>query len=299
MIRSAARLFFVVVSYVCLAPSAASASSILFSIDRLDDFLIPAAEFGTFIEVEIDAPGVTDVAVTMGTLSVEMEQTDDGVWEEAGDNIFTSLAALESTVSGTWTIVVTGGADASTSTFTVNASGDLVDSDFLPTATGLSPANGATGVSATTLLSWNPVPSAIVLAVFAENDSDEVQEALSLVGEIPLNASSWQPPLALPTGAVEWGVFYAPDPTLTLDLLGNINVTNGSINWEVHEFADLAGIAWPSTKPLMLLGAESIVGITVPEPGGVLQGGVVLAMLGLLASVRSRKGHLGDTGARN
>jgi hypothetical protein len=138
-----------------------------------------------------------------------------------------------------------------------------------------------------------------VLAVFAENDSDEVQEALSLVGEIPLDASSWQPPLALPTGPVEWGVFYAPDPTLTLDLLGDINVTEGSINWDVHEFADLAGIGWPSTKPLMLVGAESIVSITVPEPGDVLQSGVVLAMLGLLASVRSRKSHFGDTGARN
>jgi hypothetical protein len=76
-------------------------------------------------------------------------------------------------------------------------------------------------------------------------------------------------------------------------------VTDGSINWDVHEFADLAGIGWPTTKPLMLLGAESIVRITVPEPGEVLQRGVVLAMLGLLASIRSRKSHFGDTGARN
>jgi hypothetical protein len=101
--------------------------------------------------------------------------------------------------------VVTGGANASTSSFSLNANG-LVDIDFPLSPTGLSPADGATGVSANTLLSWTAIPSQFVVSVFAEDFTSE-QEANSVTGEISLNASSWQPPLALPTGIVEWGVF--------------------------------------------------------------------------------------------
>ncbi len=254
-------------------------------------------EFAVFIEIEIDAPGVTGVAVSMGTGSrpTNLELSPDEIWEDTDDMVFPSLAALKTAVNGTWTIEVTG-ADASTSSFTVNANG-LVDGDFPPTATGLSPADGATGVSATTPLSWTPVPAQFqfVLDVFAGNDAGE-QEVLSLFDEIPLSASSWQPPLALPTGSVEWGVFYVPDPMLTVDLVGDIKVTAGSITWLPHpliELADLTG-SWPMAKPLMVLASETIVQITVPEPDEVLQSGVALATLGLLVGLRSRKRSFAD-----
>ena len=296
MIRSIVRFWIVLISCVYLSPFAASASSIFFDLDRIDDFVFPTDEFAVFIEIEIDAPDVTDVTVTMGTLSIPMELSPDGIWEDADDTVFPSLAALKTAVNGTWTIVVTGGADASTSSFTVNANG-LEDGDFPPTTTGLSPADGATGVSATTPLSWTPIPSQFqfVLNVFAGNDAGE-QEALSLFDEIPLSASSWQPPLALPTGPVEWGVFYVPDPTLTVDLVGDINVITGSITWLPHpliELADLTG-SWPMAKPLMVLASETIVQITVPEPDEVLQSGVALATLGLLVGLRSRKRSFAD-----
>ncbi len=297
MIRSIVRLWIVLISCVYFSPFAASASSIFFDLDRIDDFVFPTDEFAVFIEVEIDAPGVTDVAVTMGTLSIPMELSPDGIWEDANDTVFPSLAALKTAVNGTWTIAVTGGADASTSSFTVNANG-LVDGDFPPPITGLSPANGATGVSANALLSWTAVPSQFqfVLNVFAGNDAGE-QEALSLLlGESPLSASSWQPPLALPTGPVEWGVFYVPDPTLTVDLVGDINVDLGSITWLPHELVELAGLtgSWPMAKPLMVLASETIVQITVPEPDEVLQSGAALATLGLLVGLRSRKRSFAD-----
>jgi hypothetical protein len=299
MIRSAVRFLLVAVSFVLLIPSTASASSILISIDRLDDFAVPLSAFGVFLSVEIDAPDVTNVAVTAGTVEILMELTPDGVWEDASENVFfRSLTALESAVSGTWTIVVTGGADASTSSFTINDSRDLRNGDFLPIATGLSPADGATEVSATTLLSWTAVPSAIALNVFAGSDDTNEQEALNLLGEILIDATSWQPPLPLPAGPGQWGVFYAPDPILTVDLVGDISVTTGTIDWVVHGFAELAGVSWPASKPFMVLGSESIVQISVPEPAEVLQSGVALATLGLLASLRSRKRGFGYTTLR-
>jgi hypothetical protein len=132
-----------------------------------------------------------------------------------------------------------------------------------------------------------------VVSVFAGNDVGE-QEADNLFGGILIDASSWQPPLALPTGLVEWGVFYASDPTLTVDLVGDINVDLGSITWLPHELVAATGISWPRTKPLMALGSESIVQITVPEPAEVLMSGVALATLGLLASLRSRKRAFAD-----
>lgn len=295
MIRSIVRFWTVLISCVYFSPFAASASSIFFDLDRIDDFVFPDSEFAVFIEVEIDEPGVTDVTVTMGTLPVLMELSPDEIWEGADDTVFQSLAALKTAVNGTWTIVITGGDDASTSSFTVNANG-LVDGDFPPTATGLSPADGATGVSANAPLSWTPVPAQFqfVLDVFAGNDAGE-QEALSLFDEIPLSASSWQPPLALPTGPVEWGVFYVPDPELTVGLVGDIIVDPpGSITWLPHELVAETGISWPDTKPLMVLASETIVEITVPEPDEVFQSGVALATLSLLVGLRSRKRSFAD-----
>lgn len=299
MIRSAVRRLIVVVLCLLFIPSAASASSIFFDMDRIDDFVFPSAQFAAFIEIEIkiDATGVTDedvtgVMVTMGTLSVPTVLTEDGIWEEASDLTFSSLTALKNAVSGTWTIVVTGGANASTSTFTFNANG-LLDSDFPPTVTGLSPANGATGVSANTLLSWTAISSQIVVGVFAGNDSGE-QETDNLFGGLSLNASSWQPPLALPDGLDEWGVFYARDPLLTVDLVGDIALTAGTITWSPHELVEVLGIGWPAAKPLMAVGSETIVEITVPEPAEVLQSGMALATLGLLAQLRARRRDFAD-----
>ncbi len=287
MFRSAVRSLIVLISCASIAPFAASASSLFFDFDRIDDFVFPTDAFAVFIEIEIDEPGVTGVEVTMGTVVVPLELSFDGTWEEATDTVFPSLAALRNAVSGSWTIVVTGGADASSSSFTVDANG-LLDADFPPTATSLSPAHGATGVSANTLLSWTAIPDQFVVGVFAENDLVN-QETDSLSGGLPIGASSWQPPLALPNGSIEWGVFYARNPELTVDLVGDITVTAGTINWLPHELIAATGINWPTTKPLMALASESIVAITVPEPDALLQGGVTIAMVGVLASLRSRK----------
>jgi len=299
VIRSAVLRLLVVVPFLLLVPSAAIASTIVVSIDHFDDSAVPQSDFGVFLSIEIDAPGVTNVAVTAGTVDVLMELTGDGAWEDSSENIFfPSLSALESAVSGTWTVVVTGGDDASTSTFTFNSSRGLRNGDFLPLATGLSPADGATAVEANTLLTWTAVDSAIALSAFAGNAVDE-QDALNLLGEILIDASSWQPPLPLPTGPVEWGVYYTPDPTLTVDLVGDISVTTGTIDWVVHDLADLAGISWPAAKPLVLMGSESIVHVTVPEPAALFQSGAALAILGLLASLRSHKRSFGYAGSRS
>jgi hypothetical protein len=134
-----------------------------------------------------------------------------------------------------------------------------------------------------------------VVSVFAGNDVGE-QEADNLFGGILIDASSWQPPLALPTGLVEWGVFYASDPTPIVNLVGDLSVTVGSIDWLPHPLIDATGLSgtWPETKPFMVVGSETIAEITVPEASEVLQGGVALAMLGLLAHLRVRKRGFAD-----
>ncbi len=68
----------------------------------------------------------------------------------------------------------------------------------------------------------------------------------------------------------------------------------GTITWLPHELVEALGISWPSTKPLMALGSETIVQTSVPEPAGVLQAGVALATLGLLAQLRSRMRGFAD-----
>jgi hypothetical protein len=173
-----------------------------------------------------------------------------------------------------------------------------VDGDFFATPTNLSPANGATGVSPTTLVSWTD-PTGMVtpyaLAVDVENDS-ETQEVLSIpdlgVVEIPITATSWQPPLALANGPVEFGVFYADVDLAVATAISALQVTAGTITWGNSSFAPPG---YPAATPLLLLSSESIVQFAVPEPAAALLAATALAGLALLAGCRSRA--LGRSGS--
>lgn len=270
--------------------SASAVNSILLALSRVDDFLFPAAQFSMYISVDLDLVGVTEVMVQAGSLSVPLEGSPfgSGAWEEEVQ--FSDLTALQSTLDGTWTVTIAG-PSPSTSTFSLNAA-SLVDGDFFPTATNLSPADGATNVATTPLLSWtDPTGPAtpFALNVFVESDTHE-QEALSIPGvqeDIPITATSWQPPTPLPNGPIEFSVFYA-DPD-TSGMIGPLQVTMGALTWGNDAFSPPG---YPASTPLLLLASESIVLFTVPEPSSALLGAAALATAALLA--RRRRGSVGS-----
>lgn len=269
------------------ASSALAVNSIILDLNRVDDFLFPAAQFSMDITVNLDLVGVTGVTVQAGSLSVPLEAYGSGAWE--GETQFPDLAALQSTLDGTWTVTIAGNSP-STSTFSLNAA-SLVDSDFFPTAMNLSPADGATNVSTTPLLSWtDPTGQAtpFALNVFVESDTHE-QEALSIPGvqeDIPITATSWQPPTPLPNGPIEFSVFYADlGPSA---MIGPLQVTMGALTWGNDAFSPPG---YPASTPLLVLASESIVQFTVPEPSVALLGAAALATTALLA--RRRRGLAG------
>ena len=98
----------------------------------------------------------------------------------------------------------------------------------------------------------------------------------------------------------EWNALVADEsPFLEWDWLASLEdagtLTDES-GWLPHPLIDATGLSgtWPETKPFMALASETIAEITVPEASAVIQGGVALAMLGLLAHLRVRKRGFAD-----
>jgi hypothetical protein len=272
---------------IAFAPAsiASAANSVFLDLSRIDDFASPAAQFLMEVNVNLDLAGVTGVTVQTGSLSLLLEEFPFGSGEwEVNETLFTDLAALRSALDGIWTVTIVG-TSPSTSTFTLNAA-TLVDNDFFPTATNLLPADGATNVSTMPLLSWtDPTGPAtpFALSVHVGNDADE-QEVLSIPGvqeDILITATSWQPPVALPNGPIEFSVLYA-DPA-TSAVIGALQVTTGAITWGNDAFSPPG---YPAATPLLVLASESIVQFTVPEPSAALLGAAALATAALLARRR-------------
>jgi hypothetical protein len=260
-----------------------SVNSAILSIARLDDFLFPAAEFGVEFELELDVAGITEVTVTVGGTPFDLEEWD-GFWENSDDMVFADLASMKTALDGEWTIEIIG-SSPSTSSFTVDAA-SLTDGDFFPAVTNLSPANGAVGVDSGTNLSWtDPTgPSTpFVLGAWVDTDFGGDQEVINLEGGIAVDATAWQPAELLQDGLNEFGVFYAD---VDASFITPISVSSGSISWSSPDFSPSG---YPTDRPLLALGSESIVSFTVPEPSSALVWPAALGTLALLARRRVRR----------
>lgn len=265
---------------LCLS-SAAMAASMLLVLWRSDDFWNPSAQFQASFEVDLSSvTGVTGVTVSFGSSAYPLVSYDAGQWENNTDIPFANLDAMKTALNGTWTIDIAG-TSPSISTFTLTTTG-LVDGDFFATATNLSPANGATGVSADTAISWtDPTGSSTpaVLAVHVEsNEGGLEQETLSILpGGISVTATMWQPPSVLSAGSNEAAVTYLDfDATLA----STVAVSSGSITWSASDFAPPG---YPDATPLILRGSETNVQFAVPEPSTPEAAGVAIVTILLLA----------------
>jgi hypothetical protein len=276
---------------LCLS-SAAMAASVLLLLARSDDYLNPSIPFHASIDADLaDVTGVTGVTVSIGSTPYVLGDFGDGLWGSEADFLFADLAALQTALDGEWTIDIEG-TFPSTSTFTLTTT-NLVDGDFYPTPTDLSPADGATGVPADTAISWTDptgpsTPYALHVAV-GSNEGGLWQEAVSVApGEISITATTWQPPSAISAGLNESEVVYVDaDPTLVTAPLA---VISGSINWLA---SDLAPAGYPAATPLILMGSETAIQFTaLPEASGPAATGAALGTLLLLARLRRRRGLL-------
>ncbi len=289
MYRTVIRTLVTLTLSLGLASSAWAVNSVLVSLTRVDDFLFPAPAFEMDMSVELDGAGVTAVTVQAGSLALTFEEfpPGSGEWEQIEEITFSNLAALQSALDGTWTLMIAGGTSASMSTFTLDAAA-LMDGNFFPTPTNLSPANGATSVSATTLLSWTDptgavTPYALSVDTFSFSPEQE-QEVLGIPDlgmlDISITATSWQPPLALPDGPIEFAVFYADADLSVLTAISALQVTMGTITWGNSDFSPPG---YPAATPLLVLSSESIVQFTVPEPSAGLLTATALATVILIA----------------
>jgi hypothetical protein len=266
------------------------------SLSRIDDHLFPTSEFAMDMTLIVEESGVTSVSAVAGTeaLTFEEDTPGSGEWELVEEPDYADLAALQAAVNGTWTVTVAG-TTPSTSTFKLDAAA-LVQGDFLAVPTNMSPAHGTTGVSSTATLSWSDntgvtVPYALAVEYDGDAGFDEALSVLDLgILDIPITATSWQPSNPMPVGPIEYGVFYADvDLPVLATTISALQVTSGSITWGAAGFAP-AG--YPAATPFLVLGAESIVVFTVPEPTAAPLTASVLVMLSVLARRRRAAGRL-------
>ena len=248
-------------------------------ITRVDDFLFPNDAFLIEIFVNLqDEAGVTGMSVMAGSTQVTL--TSDGGPEWDDELPFTSFASMTAGLNGTWTITVQG-SSPSTSAFTLNANA-LMDSNFFQTPTNVMPANGSTGVATDATLSWTAPPlgtTADVLVVFVgtENEMGLEQEATSLEGLL-ITDTMWTTPLPMEAGMNEFDVIY-----LNVDASFVTNLSSATVVWGDSE---VAPPGYPPATPLLLLGSDTIVGFTVPEPAAVLS---LLAAMGTLFALTTRR----------
>ncbi len=274
--RSLVRLA-VLVSAALIALPARADNYVEIGLLRADDQPFPETAFLMQMSVGLDVEGVTAVDVQAGSLAVLLENEGGSVWE--AEESFTSFEDMTATLDGTWTITVQG-MDPSTSTFTFDAS-SLVDGNFLQTPTNVSPAQDATDVPPDFAVSWTPPPggdTATVLAVFVEDGVD--QEAISILGGIQVTDTMWQPPAPSPAGIYEVDVLYGnAAPSFVTDL--------GSADGIVWGSSPLGGLPFPTGRPFLLLGSDTIHLFTVvPEPAALA---LQLAAFGALYGLGRRR----------
>ena len=234
---------------------------------RVDGFCCPVEEFLFGIDVVVPGvAGVSDVAVETGdgTVLALLGDDDCGVW--SGGLGFPDVVAMRAVLDGAWTVIITA-TSSSTSTFVLNAA-QLGDSDFFATPTRVDPANDETGVPADVVFAWNDPTGTPpgdggpdVLFVFVDSDIGigKVQEDDSINGTLSITDTTWDPPMNVPPGQDEFGVFYADLPCL----VGRLNVTpRGSVTWDDSPL--FGPSACPtSPAPLLVLGSGTIVGFDV------------------------------------
>jgi len=227
---------------------------------RVDDVCCPLEEF--LVAIDVVVPGVAGVsAVTVETDAFVLPLEDDGGGVWGGQMRYANLDTMWPELDGTWTVIITG-ASPSTSTFTLNANQLKVYPIFL-VPTDVVPANGESGVPADVVFAWNDptgTETADVLFVFVDSVTGIgiVQEDDSINGTLSITDTTWDPPINVPPGQDEFGVYYADFPCL----VGQLNVTPpGSITWDDSPFAPPACPTSPT--PLLVLGSGTIVGFDV------------------------------------
>ena len=293
MLRARSGILGILLLAALSAPAAALAdSSLLVIIGRIDDFAYPSQQFSLGLVVRIGLPGVTGVGVqtTQGGASYTLAQeyTGSTEWNLPDDLTFATLGDVKAALDGEWVVTTSGSGAVSSSHFTLDAA-SLVEGHFFATPGSLSPAQGAVDVPAGTGVSWtDPTGTTVpyVLIVQVETvDPFSLQEAMSLVGDIDVGATSWQPPLSLGAGLNELSVFYAADPLPSL--VTTITTDTGAIVWISP---DESPPSYPDQTPLLALASESVVEFTVvPEPAAAALQLAAFAALGAIA--RRRGAH--------
>lgn len=251
------------------------------AIFRADDALFPSTAFFVDFSVELDDPSVTDVTLATPGATFPLELAD-GSWEN--DFGFMSFGDLQSAIDGPFTVTVVGGALASTSTFGFDAN-ELVDGDFYMASVVQNPQHGEMAVASDVTFQWTD-PTGLDTPLFLEvevepDDGPGGQSDDSITGTLLVTDTSWQPPMALADGDYEFDVIYGNVDSSPFT--STLQVTSGSITWGGSPNAPLG---YPAETPLLAIGADTVIGFTVPEPAAPLLGAAVLAVLGLLSRRR-------------
>lgn len=254
-------------SLLCLlSPSATAVADNFINVvlSRIDDYRAPSDQFSASIEVSLpDVSGVSAVSISTSGGLFSLDPEESGTWHLR--TRYADLPTMQGDLDGQWTISVSG-AQPSTSTFNLQASA-LENTDFFPTAAGLNPAHGSSGVSAGSLLSWSQPPGAeSALGLFVNVDSqNNFQDDNSLFGTLSISDEQWQPSLPLSPGENQFTVsYYVVDSSFISALV----VNSGSITWGDSPFAPPG---YPAQTPLLPLGAETTIAFNaVPEPEACL-----------------------------
>lgn len=243
------------------------------------------------LQVHLDSTGSTVAASIAksagGTNTVTMVDDTSNPGDWSGKQTYSDLSSLETALQGNYTITVTSGSSTSTMTYTMqNLFGLGMSGAFLGIPQITSPAQGATGVSATPTFTWTPGSNdSSAFIINASVDSNTVHEDEMNVngGSLSLGAMSWTPTVTLNGGPATFSILYGnTDPSLVSLILTNYNTT-GSVTWSQSPYAPV-GYASGGT-PLLGLGSQDIRSFTVtPEPASA-----ALMMLGGVALLRRRR----------
>lgn len=235
---------------------------VLMLLIRADDFDHPDHEFAFEVDITVSG-GAAGASITLpgGTfIPLEDDRETAGSWSL--DLLFDSVRDFHQLTQGTWTITLSDvGGHVHVSTFDLDA-GEILDADLFATPTVLSPQHGEVRVSPCPTFTWlDPTgeADADVLGVSVETrDEAFEQEAVSLFGDIPLDATSWTPPLPLQPGSNSLSVYY-----LAFDdagRVGPLDVVSGAITWGDSKYAPPG---YPRSTPLLLIGSETRISFSV------------------------------------
>jgi hypothetical protein len=261
-----------------LASPASGQAFVELTLVRVDDAFFPSSAYLLDVGVAPDVPGVTGITLQtpfLGALGyvVDLENEGGPIWD--GEFDFDSLASVKNELDGEWRITVSG-TTPSVSTFTLDAA-SFMESTFYPTPTILNPTHLET-VSSTPTFTWtDPTGPSTPFALLVEGGDDQDLGlefgADSLGGGLDVTDTSWSPP-PLQAASYELDVIYLE---LASSFVGPLSVESGTVNWD-------------SDLPFLVVGSDTIVGFTVPEPGSALLQVAALVLVGTLAARRGR-GH--------